>query len=738
MVRHNRLYHAATVEAAAPSSPSSLSRTPPQAPIFHDLPVLTPDTNYGAAVAHSVSPPGTSRNQIYDDLCTSNSGSNGLDVTAITPDTSLDATINYSWHANSNNADLSSFLDGFTLPRHQFSDYAHLEQPLPYFSGDPIIELPSGFSSDTQDQGSPEVVLQQTSHDSLTQFGSRLPSLQPEDHEQSNQSLPRRPPALTNISVESREAVIKKLMNFSDVIPTDFKLVSRHALSRYIVGFISGFHEHLPFLHIPTLSVETAAIELTLALAAIGAQYCREPEKGLQIFNVAKAICMERIIRRDKRRAVTALEPFDNANICNITVDTQKSPLQHYSGENGLDDGKTIETIQALLVLMAMATWFKWQPPAREAPAIRSLLQTLIRDEGLKTESIPDLTSWEEWVEYEGTKRTKLIVFCFFNLHSIVFDIPPMILSRKIDMELPCMEAEWKAQDPRAWLAARASRRPEQRFLNALSSLFADHSNEKTDGQRFSSLGSYILIHALIQHIWLSQELRRSQAVELPGDSGSLRPTDVASLEHALKSWQCNWEFNPESSVNPLSPYGPLSFNSTALLRLAYIRINIDTGPICSLASCNPTEIATSIWMSPPVQRSKRMTRAALHCAHALSIPIKLGINSIAHTRLFWSIQHAICSLECALLLTKWLESVTHPTLTPPRTEAEHKLLGFVIEMVAETEHSAPGEDLLLDNKRLSAVVVRIWATLFRTDDIWEMVNLIGRSLEIYANMLES
>ena len=313
-----------------------------------------------------------------------------------------------------------------------------------------------------------------------------------------------------------------------------------------------------------------------------------------------------------------------------------------------------------------------------------------------------------------------------------------MILNGKIDMELPCMESEWKALDARTWREARRSRKPEPKFLNAFASLFTGEGTDFAVRQRFSSLGSYILIHALIQHIWLTQELRRSQAIETQREKGHLRSADVAALEHALKSWQYSWEFNPESSVNPLSPHGPLSFNSTALLRLAYIRINIDTGPICSLGSCNPTEIATSIWMSPPVQRSKRMTRAALHCAHALSIPIKLGINSIAHTRLFWSIQHALCSLECALLLTKWLESVTHPNLVPPLAEAERKLLGFVIEMVAETEHAAPSTHLLQDNKQLSTIVVRVWARLFRADDIWEMVNLIGRSLEVYANMLDS
>lgn len=702
------------------------------------MPVSTVDAVQDAESSQTTAASIPPQNQIYDELCSSYNAPSVVDMTAANSSLSMDTSISYSWMGSSNNGDLSSFLDGINLPRHQFSDYIHLEQPLPYFSGDPILDLPSGFSSDTQEQEgeSLDSTITQTPQDSLAQFGSRLPSLQPEDHAPSNRPLPRRSMTLTSISIESREAVVVKMASFSNVIPIDFRLVSRHALSRYIAGFIAGFHEHLPFLHIPTMSVETASVELTLALAAIGAQYCRETERGLEIFKVAKAICMERITRRDMRNTASTLQTFNQSGQKESIATPIDTVMEFASQENDGDD-KPIQTAQALLILMAMATWFKWRPPAREAPAIRSLLETLMRDEGLKTESIAEDISWVDWIEYEGKKRTKFIVYCFFNLHSLVFDIPPMIFNRKIDMELPCMEAEWKAPDAQAWIEARGAHRPEQKFLSALSSLFKGEGGNRTDRQRFSSLGSYVLIHALIQHIWLTQELRRSQSVASPDENGHLRPTDIASVEHALKCWQCNWEFNPESSVDPLSPYGPLSFNSTALLRLAYIRINIDTGPICSLGSCNPTEIATSIWMSPPVQRSKRMTRAALHCAHALSIPIKLGINSIAHTRLFWSIQHALCSLDCALLLTKWLESVTQLNLAPPLTEAEQKLLSFVMEMVAETEHAASEADLLGHNKYLSAVVVRIWARLFRADDIWEMVNLIGRSLEVYANMLE-
>ncbi|RFU27070.1 hypothetical protein B7463_g9273, partial [Scytalidium lignicola] len=673
------------------------------------------------------------------------------------------ASISDPWfppHMEATSGDFSSFLDSISLPSHQFSNYFQFEQPLPYFSPDPLPDTPIAGPEANQHQRSTVTTGTDPTdaHDSFTQFGSRLPSLQPEDHQGSNTaaqkkeaptaamtSLYRRPLKLTNVSIEDRASVVEKLESFRDVVPPGFTIVSRHALSRYITGFISGFHEHLPFLHLPTMSVATASLELVLALAAIGAQYCREPDKGLEVFNVAKAVCVERIRRRDEKASMTmngAAESMMNGGGGGAEQDLQGVDTDAMMMIDG--SYNPIETAQALLILMAMATWFERRPPAREAPAIRSLLETLMRDEGFKSSSPPDTISWPEWILHEGAKRTKFVIYCFFNLHSIVFDIPPMILTGKIDMELPCMEVEWKAPTEAIWREARRNRRLEPQFLSTFQGLFKGRDAGPVEERpRFSSLGSYILIHALIQHIWLTQELHRSQPrPEGDADAGHLLASSVTALEGALKSWQHSWERNPESSVDPLSPHGPLSFNSTALLRLAYIRINIDTGPVRSLGSCNPTQIAASIIAAPPVNRSKRMTRAALHCAHALSIPIKLGINSIAHTRLFWSIQHALCSLECALLLTKWLERVV--PLVGLRyedgglSEAERRLLGFVVEMVAETEWAAPEEELLRDERRLSAVVVRVWARLFRSDDIWEIVDVIGRSLEVYADMLES
>lgn len=670
----------------------------------------------------------------------SNTLHQSLSVPYPNPNAFLGQPNDFPYNAYSNPDDFGSFLDTVALPTYQFSSTYQFEQPLPYFSPDPIIGSALDFPQQLEENGGVPALPSDPLQSSFSRLGSRLPSLQPEDRQIGAVShKERRPYSLAEVTVESRNIIVERINQFSEVLPEGFQLMSRHGLSRYLAGYVTGFHEHLPFLHLATLTIENSAIELVLALASVGAQYCREPEKSFELFHVAKAVTMERIRRRNYRvldsyadgganmgRSISNGSPAENGYAHSIMSETTREQARD----------SMVESAQALLLLMAEATWFEHKPPAREALAIRSVLASLVRDDGLERQVLPADALWEDWIKFEGTKRTKFIIFSFFNIHTIVFDMPPMIVSGEVHLDLPSTEVEWKAPSASAWQEARRRASPESNFSEAFLDLFKTSHHGPPEGPPpFSTLGGYVLIHALIQHIWLIRQVVRCT----PNGEKGLPPTEISSLENALKNWQAGWLRNPESSVTPLSPHGPLSSNATALLRLAYIRINIDTGPVRALGSWNPIQIATSIiQMTPPIERNKRITRATLHCVHALSIPIKLGINYVAHTQMFfWSTQHALCSLECALLLTKWLEVVTVPFPDPPLNDEEKKVLGSVMQMVAETEYAASASHLLANNKRLSAIVVRVWAKLFRTDSIWETIDLIGRSMRSYADMLE-
>ncbi|KAF9892096.1 hypothetical protein FE257_002502 [Aspergillus nanangensis] len=605
--------------------------------------------------------------------------------------------------------DFTSFLDSIPLPSHPYSPSY---QPLPLFPAFNFDTQPV-YDQSAQREQAPENIANPSSS-VLPRHGTQLPSLQPEDSHTPYKG--RQPRSSISVTTQCRDRIVACLADYANVILNPF-IPSRHALSRCLTGYLTGFHDHYPFKHIPTFSVDTLPLHLFLCMAALGAQYCREPDTCMNLYQVAKVVTMEHI-----RREFQWMQNTTNA----ASSKPSRSPE--------VQDQDIIESVQSVLMLVSVSSWFENDPPYYEALYIRSFMETLLRKGGLNDLPSQD-GSWRSWIRSEEYKRTKLVVFCFFNIHTIVFDLPPMILTEEITLDLPCTEKEWQVNNEEQWLTERSLSREEPKLQDALCSLFAHGSGSKSRLESFSSMGGYVLIHAILQNIWLIQK-----ACRLPGlNRDMLLASEITSLEQALEQWCQCWEHNQESSIDPFNPHGPLSFTSTALLRLAYIRLNADFSAARRLQTWRPEQVARSLKDNLTVQRSDRLTRAALHCAHALSTPIKLGISFVAHTQVVsWSNQYALCSLECAVLLAKWLEVATVTSPAPHLTEQESKLLEFVIEMVMEAQHGVSREWLLANNTRLSAVVTRLWARLFTADYIWELVNLIGRSLNSYADILDS
>lgn len=607
----------------------------------------------------------------------------------------------------------------------------------------------------------------------FSRFGSRLPSLQPESKEP---DLSRPEPRSSieeaeaskikttwDVSDSDRSTFASKLAAFDSVMPKGFIPPSRHSLARYVAGYVNGFHEHLPFIHVPTLQVATSAPELVLALAAVGAQYRFENSRGIELFYAAKAVVMEQIRRRDglaiphswNRPRTGSMAQSPGGGFTNQSH--AGSPFQQHSPESpvGADSKEQMDSIQALLLLTAFATWERHTELLREALAFQSILARLVREAGLTSPDImqsPEHLTWEEWIRTEGEKRTKLIVYCFFNLHSITWNIPPLILNSEIKLNLPDPANEWKATTAEQWKKLHlANAAPQMPFQVAFERLFGKPS--QTMDTSISPLGNYVLVHALIQQIFFARQL----SLAWPGVAGSsLRIEDITVLDRGLSSWKAGWKRAPESSLDPQNPNGPVAFTSTALLGLAYIRLHVDMGPLRHLETRDATQIATSLLNTPDLRRSPRLTPALLHSAHALSIPVRLGIDFVARTQtFFWSIQHSLCSLECAFLLSKWLASLSRMKINggAPITEHERKLLLWVRSLLDETEMTIPlngdanehtvlneSRELLDDTNKmqaLSVAVVRVWSKTFKGNTSWAIVDMIGSALELYADMLE-
>ena len=123
-----------------------------------------------------------------------------------------------------------------------------------------------------------------------------------------------------------------------------------------------------------------------------------------------------------------------------------------------------------------------------------------------------------------------------------------------------------------------------------------------------------------------------------------------------LRSWTAGWQQAPESSLDPNNENGPIPFTSSALLALAYIRIYLDLGPYRQLESRDPDRIAEALARAPAVRPGDGVISALLYATHALSIPVRLGVDRVARSQaFFWSVRHSLSGLECAVLLAKWL-----------------------------------------------------------------------------------
>ena len=212
-------------------------------------------------------------------------------------------------------------------------------------------------------------------------------------------------------------------------------------------------------------------------------------------------------------------------------------------------------------------------------------------------------------------------------------------MNSEVRINLPCTETEWTIATPDAWREyRRCTSSTAPTFTEVLSSLLSPGQFKPI---ACSTFGSYIMIQALLQQIWHLRQVLSDER---------LSADQQTRLEVALQRWQTVWEANAESSLSPRNPHGPLAFNSSALLRLAYVRLCVDFGSLKNVVlSLNVSAISTAMKQQlGDVQRSQCSTKAALYAIHALRIPVKLGINLPGRLGSpAWSLQHHLYSFEC-------------------------------------------------------------------------------------------
>lgn len=367
----------------------------------------------------------------------------------------------------------------------------------------------------------------------------------------------------------------------------------------------------------------------------------------------------------------------------------------------------------------------------------------LVREIGISTpDERHETSSWEEWVKQEERRRTLWVAYAQFNLQCIAYNVPPMILNQEVLLTLPACGEEWNAPSPQKWRQMRSLHTPDSRnFQQALGQLLQGHQIHEPEV--VSAFANYVLIHGLFQEIFFA----RNTTPLVEQSTGSLPMSFMQAIESALRAWQNSWEATYESTIDPLSPRGPMGFNATALVRLAYIRLNANTGPHRQLSTRNPAEIARALIDGRPAvsKRSPFLDRVALQCIQALSIPVRSGIQFIARTQMLnWSMQHSLCNLECAFLLNHWLQEIARSIErfgVQTLRDDERKLLSMIYTVVREAdliELSDWADDNADVVRRLVVYIARLWAETFRGFHIFDVSQVIGESVAIIADILNS
>lgn len=388
-------------------------------------------------------------------------------------------------------------------------------------------------------------------------------------------------------------------------------LPSTFDLQRYVSAYIQYFHPHSPFLHIPTLSFDSAAYTsnlrvanngsgfgqggivggggcLILAMSAIGALYESDHAASKELFDASKRMIQ---LYLEERRKADVSSQYGNQSQQRPAGDlvAQNTPLWlvqamllnviygHQCNDKVANDIASTHCI-ALVSLARAAELVKPLPETRHGQDV-NMADDYNRD---------DNALWHKWVAAEERKRTLFVIFHMSSLLVSAYNHAPALMNSEIQLHLPCDEDLWNAESSSVWAAKGGSAAADANsipFSIALSELLSASQNSgdqtsalakmSTGELKISTFGCLVLINALHNYIWETRQRHN-------GRRWTTQETEVmhAHIEPALRAWQSAWASNPLHSLERPNPYGmgPLSADSIPLLDLAYVRLFVNLG----------------------------------------------------------------------------------------------------------------------------------------------------------------
>lgn len=165
-----------------------------------------------------------------------------------------------------------------------------------------------------------------------------------------------------------------------------------------------------------------------------------------------------------------------------------------------------MQSAQTLVFLLVYSSWARDALVVAEGFDLHSPLVQLMRGSGFVEHDSSTEQNWIEWSLSEAERRTKFLAFCFLNIHTLIYNRPPSLHAREIQLRLPCSTKEWEITNELEWAASRhANIYNLIGFQDALESLITpEAANRETLPCAF---GNLILLHGILQRIYLLRQL---------------------------------------------------------------------------------------------------------------------------------------------------------------------------------------------------------------------------------------
>lgn len=412
---------------------------------------------------------------------------------------------------------------------------------------------------------------------------------------------------------------------------TSSQLPSTSDMQRYISAYVTYFHPHSPFLHIPTLNFQAPEYTsnlrtpsghlnlsstgvaggggcLILSMAAIGALYEYDTAASKDLFEAAKKMIQLYLEERRKADMSAALSRHNSVrdnSVHNTPLWLVQAMLLnviygHTCGDKTSAD--IASTHCAALVSLARAAELTHHLDPKNLPQDHLNTGFTASDpsdtENWMSSSFgqpKERRDWLNWKVVEERKRTLYAIFVLSSFLVSAYNHAPALTNSEIRLDLPCEEDLWAAESPQAWkkMGGQTATKKSVSFSAALTSLLTASQREQQNKSsnmffsgsgmddptnaenRPSTFGCLVLIYSLHNYIWETRQRHM-------GRQWTAQETEAmqSHIEPALRAWQAAWASNPVHSLERPNPFGagPLSADSIPLLDLAYVRLFVNLG----------------------------------------------------------------------------------------------------------------------------------------------------------------